>query len=437
MKSLIPLALLLTAAHCLANDFNVFIKGGEINVQERFSNETILQTDNAAEAIQHALDATEKEGGQIYLGSGRFFLDEPLQMGSNTSLIGSGRSTKLVVGDKNKMGVGIIAQDTMGIAISDLCVTPGDNTAAKVGIILDNCGNARISNIFAVAFADYGIWIRNKTFLSEIVSCVFAGNKKANIFGKDLNWGDHGDFMPNLISNCTIFGGGKGIELDFVIVMNIIGCNIYQTNDIGIHIYNQSNSVAIIGSRTFQISADAVVVENSHELNITGNVFCWHTGHGIILKDCAWGVISGNEVIDNGSYNPGGDNFKSFFKDMNPDEMPLKSAIILDKTRGYTISSNTIFNWRLAPKMQFGIHEKANSFKNSIQGNNINYFLDAAIKSEGEGTLVANNVELADITYAEIGSLEKYQPIPGKFMVSEKIQSYQPELTATLIESLK
>ena len=433
----IALALLAAAAPGFAADFDVYPDGKRIYVKDSFTGKTAFKSEDAAEAIQHALDAAAEDGGSVSLSSGRFYLDAPLKVASDVALSGSGRATKLEVTAENEEGIGIIAKDTMGVSVSDLCLTAGDNEAAKIGIVLDNCGNARVSNIFAVAFSEYGLAIQNKSFLSEIVSCVFAGNKKANIYGKDLNWGDHGDFIPNLISNCTIYGGGKGIELDFVIVMNIVGCNIYQTNDIGIHIYNQSNSVAVVGSRTFQISADAVVVHNSHELNITGNVFCWHTGNGIVIEACAWGVISGNEVIDNGSYNPGGDNFKSFFKDLNPDDIPLTTAIILDQSRGYTVSNNTIFNWRLAPKMEYGIHEKANSFKNLIQGNNINYFLEAAIKSEGAETLVANNVELADVTHAEIGKFHGHHRIEGKFLYEEKCQSYQPELTQQLIDTLR
>lgn len=38
-----------------------------------------------------------------------------------------------------------------------------------------------------------------------------------------------GAFVPNLVTNCTIFGGGKGIETKRAIVLNIVGCMVYQT----------------------------------------------------------------------------------------------------------------------------------------------------------------------------------------------------------------
>ena len=59
----------------------------------------------------------------------------------------------------------------MGVSISDLCLTPGDNDKAKIGLILDNCGNARVSNIFAVAFSEYGLAIRNKTLQCRACLC--------------------------------------------------------------------------------------------------------------------------------------------------------------------------------------------------------------------------------------------------------------------------
>jgi hypothetical protein len=165
-----------------------------------------------------------------------------------------------------------------------------------------------------------------------------AGNQKANLYLENLNWGTYGNFIPNLVSNCTIYGGGKGIECNYVIVLNIIGCNIYQTNDIGIHIYKQSNSVLVNSCRTFQISSDAMVVEKSDELNVTGNIFCWSTGNGIVVKNAAWGNISGNNIIDNGSYNPGGINFKSTFDDVK-EKMPLMNGISLSGVKGYVINS--------------------------------------------------------------------------------------------------
>jgi hypothetical protein len=49
-----------------------------------------------------------------------------------------------------------------------------------------------------------------------------------------------------------------------------------------------------------------VVADHSHEFNLSSNIFCWHERHGVLIQDRNWGTIAGNEVIDTGSYNPGG-----------------------------------------------------------------------------------------------------------------------------------
>ncbi len=419
----------------LGQDFNVFLDGRTVKVEGRYDRTELFSSRDASEAIQYALDQVSETGGDIHLGSGSFELDSPLRIHGHTSLQGSGRSTRLLVTEQNSEGVGIICKEANGVEISDLRLSAGDNENARTGLIIDNSGDVKVFNIYSVGFADYGLWMRNQSFLCEISSSSFAGNMKANVFLDSLNWGTVGNFIPNLLANCTIYGGGKGIECNYVIVLNIVACNIYQTNDYGIHLYNASNSVLVSGCRTFQISSHAVVVEDTHELNVTGNIFCWALGDGIVVRNAAWGTICGNNVIDNGSFNPGGVNFESHFEDVK-EEMPLQNGITLEAVRGFNISNNTIFNWNLAPKMKYGIYEDAKSYKNVIEGNNINYYMDASVLSEGSETTVSNNVELDDVTYVEVGNYAKRHSHEGPFRPG-RIQSYQPELVEEFIESLK
>jgi hypothetical protein len=416
-------------------DFLIYLDGDEVKVEGRFDRVEHFSSKDASEAIQFALDEIAESGGDVILGSGRFFLDRPLKISTNCSLRGSGRSTKLMVSEDNEEGVGIMCWYANGVEISDLCLSSGDNEKAKTGLIIDRCGDVKVFNIFSVGFAEYGLWLRNQSFLCEVSSCTFAGNMKSNVYLDSLNWGIYGNFIPNLLADCTIYGGGKGIECNYVIVLNIVACNIYQTNDYGIHLYKTSNSVLINGCRTFQISSHAVVVENTHELNITGNIFCWSLGDGIVVEQGAWGTICGNNVIDNGSFNPGGVNFESHFEDVK-EEMPLQNGITLKEVRGFNVSNNTIFNWNLAPKMRYGIYEDSQSYKNVIEGNNINYYMDAAVLSEGAETIVSNNVELDDVTFVEVRDYAKRHSYEGHFRPG-RIQSYQPELTEEFIESLK
>ncbi len=442
MKSLrsfllfVPVICLLNGTSAFAEkDYLAFFKDGSVKIKGKFDGETYFSSADASTAFQYALDRFKAEGGTLEIGSGSFLLKKPLILFDNTHIRGCGRATKLLVDTDNGEGIGIICKDAKGVMISHMTVSAGQNPDAKTGIIIDNSGEVKVQRVFSVGFSAYGLWMRNNSFLCEISSCSFAGNEKSNLYLENLNWGKYGNFIPNLISDCTIYGGGKGIECNYVIVLNIVACNIYQTREVGIHIYKMSNSILVNSCRTFQISSDAMVVEGSHELNVTGNIFCWSTGDGIVVRDAAWGTISANNIIDNGSINPGGVNFQSNFEDIEED-IPLKNGISLYSVRGFNISNNTIFNWELAPKMKYGIYEDETSFNNIIEGNNINYYMEAGVLSEGTGTLVTNNKGLDNATYFEIKDINDMKSILGIYRPGT-VQSFQPELTEEWIDSLK
>jgi hypothetical protein len=252
--------------------------------------------------------------------------------------------------------------------------------------------------------------------------CSLAGNGKAGIFLDRHRRGKFGDFIPNLITNCIVYGGGKGIDCFGTTVLNIVACCVYQTGDIAFHVHDVSYSVLISGCRSFQIGSHAVVAENNGEFNLSSNIFCWHTGHGVVVKDCGWGTICGNEIIDSGSYNPGTVDFATRI-DAVPPDVPLYNGIDLSDSRGFNISGNTVFNWPQARKMQVGIREDKGCYDNNIVGNTVNYFEKAGILAEGTGTRVSDNMIEAD---------RPYHGNPN----GEMIQSFQAELTSQFIDSL-
>jgi hypothetical protein len=81
---------------------------------------------------------------------------------------------------------------------------------------------------------------------------------------------------------------------------NIVGCTVYQPTQYAYHLRRACNSILISGRRSFQVEKHAVVMENTHKLNISSNIFCWHRNYGIVLKDMSWGTVCGNEFIDSG-----------------------------------------------------------------------------------------------------------------------------------------
>lgn len=412
----------------------IYKSGEKYKVVTQFEHQVIYESNNATDVIQTAVDELKENGGDIILGRGNYKLDKEIKLADHIWLHGSGRGTKLRVGADNQSGTGILCKGLDGVEISNLSVIADDSDNTIAGIILDDCGDCKVHDVFSCGFGKYGIWVKNNSFLCEIRGCSLAGNKKANIFMDHLaNEGRSGDFIPNLISNCIIYGGGKGIECERTIVLNIVGCEVFQTEDIGYHIHTTSNSVLVSGCRTFQIGADAVVVEETHEFNLSSNIFCWATGHGVVIKDAGWGTICGNEIIDVGSYNSGDENFTTYFKDI-PEDVKQYNGIELHKTRGYNITGNTIFNWGVAPKMEYGIFEDTDSSSNVITSNNVNFFSKKDVLSKGEDTVVNNNVGFADTPHAGQG-YEKIEEIKNH---STRIcQSFEVELTKKFIEEQK
>jgi hypothetical protein len=395
--------------------------GDKFKVYTDFTRDLVGEAARADEAIQGAIDALAGPGGVATLGRGVFPLAQPVRLADNVHLRGSSRGTRLRVTAENREGVGLICRAVQGARISDLSVTGGNAETSVAGIVVDDAMNCQVRDVFAAGFGQYGVWVRNNSFLCEVSGSTLAGNRRANLYMDDMDMGRYGDFVPNLVSNCTIYGGGKGIECRKTIVLNIVGCAVYQTGDVGYHLHSRSNSVAITGCRSFQITGPAVLVEDTHELNLTGNIFCWHTDHGVIIRDCYWGTISGNNVIDTGSLNTGAQNFTVKMADAGADA-PNLDGIRLESTRGFNVTGNTIFNWSLCPPMRYGVYEDASSFNNTITGNNVNYYVDAAVHAGGKGTETCSNVGYGDRPYDRMDTLSRW------------IQTFRPELTARFIE---
>ena len=255
-----------------------------------------------------------------------------------------------------------------------------------------------------VGFKQFGIWLRASSFLCELSGCSVADNDSINIYLENLDQGRGGNWVPNLVSDCKVYGGGKGISLKKSIVVNIVGCLAYQTRGTAFSVTDYSCSVLISGCRTYQIQSDAVVVEDSHEINISSNIFCWHEGHGIVLNNVHWGTISANNVIDNGSINlvtqpfeseliralevdVRGEKYAHKFHMTPPENAVIdnKNGIVLTgETMGVTVSGNAVFNWQPAPHMDYGIIEHSTCSNNIISSNNINFSQKEGVRSRGK-----------------------------------------------------
>ena len=369
----------IAAQSVVHQDIEIYFQDNTIIARGQLDQKILKSSDDAAEVIQYAIDAMPDDGGEVLLNRGTYNLNQPISLKNRVWLHGKGRGTLLQVTPSNTESVGIMCKGLKGTVVSDLAIKPKSTDSAVAGLVIDDCGDCQFRNIFCQGFNQYGIWMRNKSFLCIISECQLADNGNANIFCEKLAANSRGgDFLPNLINDCIIYGGGYGIECSNTIVLNITGCAVFQSKKYGFYLHNRSNSVLISGCRTFQIEKDAVVIENTHEANISSNIFCWHRGNGIVLDQASWATITANNIIDTGVRTRDGSK---------------KTGIVLkNECRGIQISGNNLFNWGDQVPMLNGIQEDSTCYNNQMVSNNINYFVGTDIISHGRNTLVKNNV---------------------------------------------
>lgn len=404
--------------------FEIYQQDKQYKIRGRIDFKVYFSSAKADEAMQHTFNLLTK-GGEVYLHQGAYLLEEPVNIPSHVTLKGSGSGTILIISKNNESGIALVCKNKSRILISDLAIK-ADHEKAKTGILIDHSGDCTVRDVFITGMQQYGILLTNDTFLSEVRSCKIAGVKGSGIALKNLQRGGRGgDFVPNLVTNCIVYNSGIGIECDNAIVVNLVACVVYQTHQFGFYIHKQSNSVLISGCRTFQITGDAVRVDSSHEINISSNTFCWHTNHGIVLSNVAWGTVTGNNVIDNGSINLFDsdkdslimlDEKRPFTKVHGNEDIPLFNGIhLISGTRGVTITANAIFNWPVCPPMQYGIQEEKTCLNNLISSNNINYCKKGGILSEGKNTQVATNKIYLEEPYVKMNTL-RYQFFDTRLM---------------------
>ena len=121
----------------------------------------------------------------------------------------------------------------------------------------------------------------------------------------------------------------------------------------------------------------------------SSNIFCWHRGHGIVLRDVSWGAINGNEFIDQGV--------------RSRDGVHTIGVVLSETTQGVQVVGNTIFNWGDQVPMAIGVKEDDTCRNNIIAHNNINFYTKTDIVSEGAGTLVKDNLSLQEEAYVGLG----------------------------------
>jgi len=271
-----------------------------------------------SQAIQLALDALKTRGGGVVkLNPGTFEIIGPVRLSSNTSLIGSGKSTILhkcdgfktsfiidadwgmqraVVKDANGFKIG------MGIQLSDSEHDQGwDVTTARITDIQDNViyfDNRTVNDYLASLNGT----ITNGCSIIEavevenvkIADLVIEGNKSTNDY---INGCRGGGIYIHKTKNCTVenirINEFNGDTFSWQITENITvkGCEAANGGGLGFHPGTGS---------------DHSVVENciSHHNSGDGIFLCWRVQNGVFLNNTSYangdnGISIGHKDTDN------------------------------------------------------------------------------------------------------------------------------------------
>lgn len=395
----------------------IIMKNGDTCVAVKDISREIFSEDARADVVfNRCITAlAEQGGGEIRVGPGTFEFHAPVELGSRIRITGSGRSTALKAANDNRDGTIFIASEKDEILLSDFVCqgNPSNNSEKSAGIIIDNCGDSEIRSVFARDFSGYGFWLRNDAFLCRIHDCVSARNGKAGYYISDINAGGRGgDYITSDIKDCLSYAErGNGFELISSLCVNISGCNVYHAKGNGYYFRQGANSILLTGSRCFKAEGNGILVENSHELNVTSNIVCWNRGHGIELNHVIWGTVTGNEFIDSGG-----------------SVEPKKHGIYIHTdSRGIQVTGNNVFAWEDQLPMIYGIYENDDCQSNNITGNFINRYENEAIYCRGKGSVAADNVYVRE-------SYEKVYNQPFPEPRTEKVKPF-PAFTRDDIEA--
>jgi hypothetical protein len=278
-----------------------------------------------------------------------------------------------------------------------------------------------VRGVRCLGFASSGVWVRAGAQLCRVEGCSLGGNETANLLLEQLREGPLGSYLPNMVSGCVTYGGGAGVVCSRAIGVSITGCLVHQPRGPAYHLHSRSNGAALVGSRSYQVGGHAVLVERSDEVTITGNTLCWHAGDGVAVRGSRWGTVSGNQIVDSGSYNPGGPDRSTPLSAL-PADAPGGCGVRLLGASGFQVTGNTIFNWGVAPPLACGIWEDQSSERNSVTSNSVNYVRGPAALLAGQGTVARDNGGLAEHPYGDPPAAERM------------LQSFQAELTARFLD---
>jgi parallel beta-helix repeat protein len=397
-----------------AQDYEVFATDSGFVVRGQLDRQVVTNTSEAATAINDAIQALNGEPGEVLIHRGSYPLAAPIELPSHTTLRGKGDGTELWITSDNTEGIGVRSERADRSVVRDLAIkSPKEQKNGKTAVLLDHCGDCQVEGLLVVGMQEHGIWVGNNSFLCSVRHNSLADIDSSAIYISDIGpLGRGGSYVPITISENNVYDSNIGIECSRGINVQILGNVVYRAKQYAYYLHTSSNCCLLSANRTFQCYGDGIVVENTHELNINGNMISWQQGHGIVLKDVTWGTVSGNVINDPSSptftggtpmqgYTPR-ENYTIFHevpKEFNLQGLQRSGIRLTERVRNVTVIGNAVYCWGLALPMDYGIYEDAQGIRNVIASNTFNYCSKACIRSEGQQTVVDNNTERADSSY--------------------------------------
>jgi len=234
-------------------------------VMDNISDKTVKKAKSFNDAFDLAVKHLNNRGGKILIRAGIHEVASPLKLINRLEVEGEGIATALYVSDHFVESSTVFIADTLDdVSVRNLSIKQLNDKSAMTGIVYNHCGTSKIIDVIVLGLTGNGICLKNSSFLCEIRGCTLGKIKNSAVLLQNLSKGRAGDWVPNLISNCTVYSSGMGIELDSSIVVNVLDCQVFQTRSHAYFLHSQSNSVLVSGCRSYQIQDVAIKVISSH-----------------------------------------------------------------------------------------------------------------------------------------------------------------------------
>lgn len=329
---------------------------------------------SASLVIQYAIDHCKNEiNSEVILGNGRFDIDKPIRLESNVWLHGKKRGTELNV--NGSRGTGIVLEGAADVQISDLSIITANNFDSFAGIHAMNCKGLKISDVWVIGFANFGIMISEDFNRLIINRCTFINNEQAHI---KLQKFEAESIDESVISNCTFFCGGYGVKAE---KREDKGQGLEICDNIfaqlkGMAIDSDIDSAWISGNKLYWIGLDGMKL-GGRGFRIEGNINSWIRGHGLVLDGARYGMVNGNNFTDLGVRSRNG------FR---------KCGVAIYNSDYNIISGNSIWNFGDQGQLEYAVYENSNCINNILKGNaGWFYASPVAFRAIGENTIVENN----------------------------------------------